>query len=128
MVTSRARTAIARDRRGAGALGCLVPLLILVVVGYFVAHASDAGLRYYRYRDAMQQEARFAHRPRRTDDRIKERLRAMADSLDLPSEARNVLVRRTETRIQISAEYSETIDFLVFSKRFDFHPTAERNF
>ena len=128
MVSSRARTGIARKRRGGGALGCLVPLLIVVIIGYFVAHASDAGLRYYRYRDAMQQEARFAHRPRRTDDRIKERLRAMADSLDLPSEARNVFVRRTENRIQISADYSETIDFLLFSKRFDFHPKAERTF
>ena len=128
MVTARARTGIARNRRGGGALGCLVPLLIVVIIGYFAAHASDAGLRYYRFRDAMQQEARFAHQPRRTDDRIKERMRAMADSLDLPSEARDIRVRRTETRIQISADYSETIDFLVFSKRFDFHPSAERSF
>ena len=127
-MSPRRRTGIARNCRGGGALGCLVPLLIVAIIGYFVAHASDAGLRYYRYRDAMQQEARFAHRPRRTDDLIRQRLRAMADSLDLPSEARNVLVRRTENRIQISADYSETIDFLVFSKRFDFHPKAERNF
>lgn len=119
---------IARTRRGGAALGCLVPLLVLAIIGYFAVHASDAGFRYYRFRDAMQQEARFAHQPRRTDDRIKERLRALADSQGLPVEARQIRVRRTETRIRISADYSETVDFLFFSKRFDFHPMAERSF
>lgn len=119
---------IARNRRGGGALGCLVPLLIVTIMGYFAAHASDAALRYYRFRDAMQQEARFASRPRRTDDRIKERLRALADSLDVPAEGRRIDVRRTEQRIRISANYSETIDFLIFSRRFDLHPMVERTF
>lgn len=109
-------------------IGCLIPLLIISIIGYFVAHASDAALRYYRFRDAMQQEARFAHRPTRTNERIVQRLRAMADSLELPVEARRINVRRTERAIRISADYSETIDFLIFSKRFDFHPSAEREF
>lgn len=128
MVTRAGIGSIARNRRGGGALGCLVPLLIVTIMGYFAAHASDAALRYYRFRDAMQQEARFASRPRRTDDRIKERLRALADSLDVPAEGRRIDVRRTEQRIRISANYSETIDFLIFSRRFDLHPMVERTF
>ena len=109
-------------------MGCLIPLLIVTIIGYFAAHASDAALRYYRCRDAMQQEARFAHRPTRTDDRIKARLRSMADSLEVPVTGRRIDVSRTERRIRISANYSETIDFLIFSKRFDLHPTVERPF
>lgn len=109
-------------------MGCLVPLLIVTIIGYFAAHASDAALRYYRFRDAMQQEARFAHRPTRTDDRIKTRLRSLADSLVVPVEGRQIDVRRTEQRIRISADYSETIDFLIFSKRLDLHPMVERTF
>lgn len=109
-------------------MGCLVPLLIVAIIGYFAAHASDAALRYYRFRDAMQQEARFAHRPTRTDDRIKQRLRSMADSLEVPAQGREVDIRRTGQRIRISANYAETIDFLIFSKRFDLHPTVERAF
>ncbi|MEX0908496.1 MAG: hypothetical protein WDZ58_01925 [Gemmatimonadaceae bacterium] len=119
---------IARGRRGGGAMGCLVPLLIVSIIGYFAAHASDAALRYYRFRDAMRQEARFAHRPTRTDDRIKARLRSLADSLEVPTESRQIDVRRTEQRIRISADYSETIDFLIFSKRFDLHSMVERTF
>jgi len=119
---------IARGRRGGGALGCLIPLLVLTILGYFAAHASDAAFRYYRFRDAMQQEARFAHRPRRTDQRIEERLRSLADSLEVPAEGRRISVRRTDQRVRISANYSETIDFLIFSKRFDLHPMVERTF
>ncbi|MGK2934035.1 MAG: hypothetical protein ACSLFE_02180 [Gemmatimonadaceae bacterium] len=119
---------IARSRRGGGAMGCLVPLLVVAIIGYFAARASDAALRYYRFRDAMQQEARFAHRPTRSDDGIKQRLRATADSLAVPVEGRQVEVRRTEQRIRISANYSETIDFLIFSKRIDLHPMVERTF
>ena len=119
---------IARNRRGGGALGCLVPLLIVSIIGYFAAHASDAALRYYRFRDAMQQEARFAHRPTRTDERITARLRSMADSLEVPADGRQIDVRRTERRIRISADYSETIDFLIFSKKFNLHPMVERTF
>lgn len=127
MVKRRGATCIARDRRGGGALGCLVPLLIVTIIGYFAAHASDAALRYYRFRDAMRQEARFAYRPTRTEHRIEQRLRALADSLDVPSD-RRIRVRRTEQRIRISAEYSETIDFLIFSKRLDLRPSVERVF
>lgn len=119
---------IAPNRRGGGLLGCLVPLLVITIIGYFAVHASDAAFRYYRFRDAMQQEARFANSPRRTDDMIRQRLRAFADSQHLPMDARNVKVYRTETRIRISADYSETIDFPFFSKRIDLHPAAERIF
>jgi seryl-tRNA(Sec) selenium transferase len=109
-------------------MGCLVPLLIVSIIGYFAAHASDAALRYYRFRDAMQQEARFAHRPTRTDDRIRARLRSMADSLEVPVTGRRIDIRRTEQRIRIGANYSETIDFLIFSKQFNLHPMVERTF
>ncbi len=118
----------ALGRRGASALGCLVPLLALSILGYFAAHASDAAFRYYRFRDAMQQEARFAHRPRRTDERIRERLLALADSQAIPVRPADLQVRRTESGIRISANYSEEIDFLLFSRRFDFFPQAERRF
>lgn len=127
MVT-RTRRRWPRNRRGAGALGCLVPLLILTVIGYFAVHASDAAFNYYRFRDAMQQEARFAHRPRRTDEVIKARLRALVDSIGLPPQAREIDVRRSESGIRISADYAEEIDFPFFTKRIEFHPRAERRF
>lgn len=126
MVTASRVERGARGRRGAGAIGCLIPLLVLAIVGYAGVHASDAGFNYYRLRDAMQQQARFAHQ--RNDEQIRTRLRAFVDSLAMPVGARTINVIRTETRITISADYEETIDFPFFSKRIDFHPKAERRF
>lgn len=126
MVTGRSGDPDPGRRRGGTALGCLVPLLIVTIIGYFAVHASDAAFEYYRLRDAMQQEARFAHR--KTDDQIKTRLRAFVDSLGMPVSARRINVRRTERKITISADYAETIDFPFFSKRIEFHPVAERQF
>lgn len=126
MVSPRAADGLARSRDGGAAIGCLVPLLVVVIAGYFAVHASDAAFNYYRLRDAMQQEARFSHR--KTDDQIKTRLRAFADSLGMPAEARQINVHRTETRIRISADYSEIIEFPFFSKQIEFHPKAEREF
>jgi hypothetical protein len=126
MVSRSALGPVSRGRRGGGALGCLVPLLIISIIGYFAVHASDAAFKYYRLRDAMQQEARFAHR--RTDDQIRVRLRAFVDSMEIPIPARRISVRRTETAITIESAYSQTIDFPFFSKRVDFHPRVERRF
>lgn len=126
MVSRRDRTGIARNRHGAGALGCLLPVLVITIIGYFAVHASDAGFSYYRLQDAMKQEARFSHR--KTDEQIKMRLRSFVDSLGMPTAARTINVRRTEERITISADYVETIDFPFFSKAIDFHPKAERRF
>lgn len=126
MVTRGRGDRIARNRRGGGALGCLVPLLIITAIGYFAVNASDAAFNYYRLRDAMQQEARFAHR--KTDDQIRTRLRAFVDSLELPVAARRINIRRTETGIAISAQYTEVIDFPFMAKRIEFRPVAERAF
>lgn len=126
MVSGSSGGSIARRRRGGGALGCLVPLLIITVIGYFAMNVSDAAFKYYRLRDAMNQEARFAHR--KTDEQILTRLRAFVDSIEVPIAAKRFDVRRTESGITIATEYSETIDFPFFSKRIDFHPRAERLF
>lgn len=126
MVGAARRAGLAENRSGGSALGCLIPLLIITIIGYLGMHASDAAFTYYRFRDAMQQEARFAHR--RTDEQIRERLQAFVDSLDVPAAARKIHIDRRESGIRISADYTEAIEFPFFTKRFDFHPRAERRF
>ena len=56
-------------RRGASKLGCLFTVLVVTAVAYFAFSSGEVVLRYYRYRDAMEQEARFARHY--TDEDIK---------------------------------------------------------
>ena len=46
-----------RDRPGKSTLGCLFTLLIVVAAGYFAFNVGEVYLRYYRFRDSMQQAA-----------------------------------------------------------------------
>ena len=94
-------------RRGTSRLGCLVQLAILVALIYVGMNAVPDLLDYYRLRDAMKQEARFA--TRRSDVQIKDHLRSFADSVGLPADAQNINVVRDENTIHIWTEYDQPL-------------------
>lgn len=111
-------------RRGISRAGCLVLLVLLAAGGYFAFNVAEVYVRYYRFRDAMRQEARFA--ASRTDEVIRRRLEAAADSLGLPEGAANVQIRRASGRVELSSEYYESVELPLFVREFYFNPTAER--
>lgn len=113
-------------RAGRSSLGCLVTLLVLSAAGYFAVNVGEVYLRYYRYRDGFQQQARFASQ--RSDERIRAHLRALADSLGLPEEAHRITLRRTPRRIVIRARYTETVELPGYVREFHFEPLGEARF
>ena len=115
-----------RVRRGRSSLGCLMTLLVLAATAYFAVNVGEVYLRAYRFEDAMRAEARFA--ARRTDEEIRRRLLARADSLGLPDGARSVRVRRTPSKVVIWAEYYDPVELPLMVKDFYFNPQAEGEF
>lgn len=110
-------------RRGGSSLGCLFTLLIVAAVVYFGVNIGEKYWRFYEFQDDMKQEARFAaHSP---TDKILLRLRARADSLDLPDDAHDITIERTAKDISIEAEYFERLEFPLFVREVRFHPHAE---
>ena len=109
------------NRRGTSRLGCLLPLLVLAVAAYFASDFGAAFFRYYRFKDAMGQEARFASTA--TDQQITTRLAALADSLQLPPGAELITISRGASGITISSDYDEIIR-LPMKKEYviHFHP------
>jgi hypothetical protein len=110
---------------GRSTLGCLVALLIVTASLYFGIQAGELYWKYYRFQDAMQQEARFAQM--RTDQAIVRRLVSAADSLGLPDAARRVQIQRDQAtrRIYIAAAYSERVELPGFVRTIHFTPRAE---
>lgn len=102
-------------------MGCLFSLLVAVAIAYFGMNVGEVYLRYYRFRDAMSQEVRFARQL--SDDQIRSHLRAVADSLGLPEEAGAVRVRRSANRITVSSEYFETVELPLFVRNVRFAPS-----
>jgi len=68
------------NRRGASSMGCLTVMIIFGVAGYVGMQVGEPYYRFYQFKDAVQQEVRFA--TMHTDDAIKKNLYATADSLD----------------------------------------------
>lgn len=110
---------------GRAFLGCLLLLLLATVVLYFGFNIGEVYWRFYRYRDAMEQEVRFASM--RNDDAIVERLSSVAESLGLPDAARPPKVLRdpSSRRISISAAYAERVELPGFVRTFSFTPQAQ---
>lgn len=112
-----------RRRPGRSNFGCLLSLLLIVTAIYFGVNVGEPYLRYYRFLDAMKQEARFS--ARFTDEDIQHRLAALADSLGLPEAAGRVRVRRTSNRISISSTYYERVEMPLIVRDILFSPQTE---
>ena len=123
MVTHRR---IVRPRRGVGLFGCLFQIALLAGLAYAGYSVSDEVMAYYRYQDAMKQEARFA--ATRTDVEMMRRLKAFTDSVKLPAAAKEVQIMRDENRIRIWAEYDHELRLPMYQRTFHLRPSAERSF
>jgi len=111
-------------RRGASTLGCLIPLLILAVVIYFAIDFGTAYFRYYQFKDAMRQEARFSYE--RTDEQITKHLVALADTLELPVGANLITILRSPSNVSISSDYDDVIRLPFKQERvLHFHPSGD---
>jgi hypothetical protein len=115
-----------RRRAGASKLGCLIQLAILALLVFAGVQVGSVYLRFYRFQDAMKQQARFADNE--TNETILARLRATADTLQLPDEAHDVTVKRTKQDLFIGAEYSDTVDLRVYKRAIRFKPSVARTF
>jgi hypothetical protein len=115
------------SRGGRGKLGCLLGLLLLVGVIYFGVDVGEVYWRYYRFDDAVKQEAQYG--ATRTDDEIRRRLIALVDSLGLPDEAgRRLEVRRSANRLFIQTSYTDSINVPLYKREVRFTPSADVRF
>jgi hypothetical protein len=109
------------NRRGESRIGCLLPILLLALAAYFAVDFGEAYFRFYEFKDAMGQEARFSSD--KTDAQITARLSALADTLQLPPGAELITIQRTPATITISSDYDEIIALPLKKERvIHFHP------
>ncbi len=114
-------------RDGRGKIGCLLVLLVLAAVFYFGVDVGEVYWRFYRFRDAVEQETQYG--TTRTDEEIKRRLVALVDSLGLPEEAsRRLEIRRSANRLVVQTAYTEHVDIPFYKRDIRFAPSAESRF
>jgi hypothetical protein len=109
-----------RARGGGSNLGCLLSLLLFVAALYYGVHVGEVYLRYYRLLDAMRFQASIA--PSSTDEVIKRRLMATADSI--LGQAPAFRIERAG-RVTITTEYTDSVALPLFKHAFPFRPRAD---
>ncbi len=109
-------------------LGCLFSLLLVVAGVYYGIKFFEVRFRFYQMQDEVRTQATYA--PTMSDDVIRRRLVATADTLGLPLGPRQWEIRRSreprEIRIHATYEDSVVIELPGFTKvwRFTFEPQA----
>jgi hypothetical protein len=96
-------------------------MALFLAVAYYGIHVGGIYWRYYQLMDDMRQQAIFARQ--NTDDVIQTRLTAQADSL--LGNAPRFRIQRTNSRVIIDTEYSESVDLPLLKRTFTLHPRAE---
>jgi hypothetical protein len=115
------------DERGAGRRGCLFSILLLAFVAYFGANFGGQYMTYWRFKDAMREEA--ARAAGSSEQEIRRRLVVKTQDLGLPEEARSSLRVRRSTRpreIRIEAEYEVVLELPFYSYVHTFRPRARQ--
>lgn len=119
-------TRLAGGRHGRVTVGCLALVGLIAVLAYVGNAVGQVYWRYYRFQDAFTQQARFAAST--PDDTIITRLRAQADSLELPTDAQRIHLRRTNKGIAVWSQYADSILLPGYQREVDFTVHAEKTF
>ena len=119
------RIAVERDRHTAGGvrLGCLLTMAVVGALVYYGTSIGQMYMRSYRFEDAFKQEVKFAGH--HTDTEIKDHLRALADTLELPQDAHAIFVKRKADHILLWNEYYYHVELPFYTRDFYFNPHAE---
>ena len=104
-----------RDERGEGKLGTLFGIVVLAMFIYLGVKVIPVMINVYEFRDSIEEQARFAAMPRHDDDLVRNNILHKARELDLPVGARDVLVSRTPSRIDIKVKYTIPIETPVYT-------------
>lgn len=111
------------SRRGSASMGCLTWLLGFVILLYVGVHVGGPYYRYYRFRDEVNQQARFG--AFRADSLIRNDIIAAADSFDLPDAASRLRIVRGDRNIRISGSYVDQWTLLSYTRPVLFSVVAD---
>ena len=93
------------NRRGSAFSGCLTLLMVTLIIGHVGSKVGQPYYRYYQFRDAAAQQARFA--ALRSDTAIRNALWATADSLSMPESAYHLRILHKGRGIRIVGAYTD---------------------
>jgi hypothetical protein len=110
-----------RGQRGGSRLKLIIWLLFLFCFGYVCVKVVPVLFANYQFQDTVTSTARLAAVTRQTDDEMKKTIVQAAQENNLPVTADEVQIIHRGYNVEISVEYSVTVDLRVYQWTFHFH-------
>jgi len=118
----------ARPReRGASRLKVTAFVALLVVLIYTGAKVIPILVNNFQFQDAIESTARFASVNRQTPEDIRAAVLKEAQNEDIPITAQDIHVKGEAGHVEIAADYSVTVNLVVYQWTLNFHPYAKNN-
>lgn len=116
-------------QRGGAKFKTVLALLILAAMVFSAVKIVPLYVNNYDLQDAMQQEVRFVIDPQtgrtKNADDIRQDIEKKAQQLGIPATDNNIQVTDDNGRVQVSMDYTITVDLVVYQLQLHFHPEAD---
>jgi hypothetical protein len=112
---------------GGGRLKALVSVAVLAAMIYTGAKVVPILVDNYQFQDAMESTARFASVNRQTNEDIRASVLKEAQTEEIPVQPGDIHIKGDSQHVEISADYSVTVDLMVYRWTLNFHPSVRNN-
>ncbi len=114
-------------QRGSSRLKVVLFLAVVVATIYVGVKVIPILVNNMQFQDAIENTARFASVNRQTADDIRTAVLKEAENEDIPIAAEDIHVKGDAGRVEIAADYSVTVNLVVYQWTLNFHPYAKNN-
>ena len=116
-----------RGQRGSSRVKPVAFLALLICVIYAGVKVIPILINNYQFQDSLESTARFASVNRQSADDIRVAVLKEALNEDIPITASDIHVKGDAGHVEIAADYSVTVNLVVYQWTLNFHPYAKNN-
>jgi uncharacterized protein DUF4845 len=116
-----------RRQRGASRLKLTIFVAIAVALLYVGVKVIPILVNDFQFQDAIESTARFASVNRQTSEDIRAAVLKEAQEEDIPITAQDIHVKGDGGHVEIAADYSITVNLILYQWTLNFHPYAKNN-
>jgi hypothetical protein len=117
---------VKRREIGAGNLGCVVGLALLVVAVIIAMRVIPTRVAVAELQDYCETEAEQASLPRNSDSAMADRILIKAQQSNLPVSKEDIEVRRDTSMVHVTVKYRVVLDLLVYKYNWDVEHKVDR--
>ena len=116
-----------RRQRGASRLKLTMFVAVAVALLYTGVKIIPILVNDFQFQDSIESTARFASVNRQTVEDIRAAVLKAAQDEDIPIAAQDIHVKGDAGHVEIAADYSVTVNLILYQWTLNFHPYAKNN-